>query len=222
VQLSELFFPCLAIRRCVRIHINNSTGIIEMANADWTPSILSKMKAYLAKGMSTAEIGAKIGMSKNAVVGKLNRLGWNAKSQNSPMPKAKSPKPKAQSPKPVGKIKKAVSRQLAEKTKKPAAPVKKVPAIKTPVKKASGKPDTKTLAAHQRIIQHSLEMANMRPDQCRWPIGDPDSAGFHFCGEKVFAGKPYCYEHCRQAYQFTQPPKKKEEEIKKEEVKSKK
>jgi len=61
---------------------------------------------------------------------------------------------------------------------------------------------------HQRIIQHSLEMANLKPNQCRWPIGDPDSENFHFCGEQVFVGKPYCYEHCKQAYQFT-PPKKK-------------
>ena len=68
---------------------------------------------------------------------------------------------------------------------------------------------TKNLAMHQRIIQHSLEMANLKPNQCRWPIGDPDSEGFHFCGAPVFVGKPYCYEHCKQAYQFT-PPKKKQ------------
>jgi len=55
---------------------------------------------------------------------------------------------------------------------------------------------------HQRIIQHSLELASLRPDQCRWPIGDPDSEKFHFCGATVFVGKPYCYEHCKQAYQF--------------------
>ena len=68
--------------------------------------------------------------------------------------------------------------------------------------------NAKSLAMHQRIVQHSLEMANLKPNQCRWPIGDPDSEHFHFCGETVFVGKPYCYEHCKQAYQFT-PPKKK-------------
>ena len=64
------------------------------------------------------------------------------------------------------------------------------------------------MALHELLIQHALQMANLKPNQCRWPIGDPDSENFHFCGEQVFAGKPYCYEHCRQAYQFT-PPKKK-------------
>ena len=72
----------------------------------------------------------------------------------------------------------------------------------------SAKVSAKDLAVHQRIVQHSLEMASLKPNQCRWPIGDPDSEHFHFCGESVFVGKPYCYEHCKQAYQFT-PPKKK-------------
>ena len=88
----------------------------------------------------------------------------------------------------------------------------KVTVTKTTPKVAEAKTDAKTtaknLAMHQRIIQHSLEMANLKPNQCRWPIGDPDSEHFHFCGETVFIGKPYCYEHCKQAYQFT-PPKKK-------------
>ena len=77
------------------------------------------------------------------------------------------------------------------------------PAIKTASKKTK-----KDLALHELLIQHALQMANLKPNQCRWPIGDPDSENFHFCGETVFTGKPYCYEHCRQAYQLT-PPKKK-------------
>ena len=83
---------------------------------------------------------------------------------------------------------------------------KPAPAEKTSGR--GGKSLNKNLAMHQRIIQHSLEMANLKPNQCRWPIGDPDSEDFHFCGDTVFVGKPYCYEHCKQAYQFT-PPKKK-------------
>ncbi|GHT58117.1 global cell cycle regulator GcrA-like protein [Bacteroidia bacterium] len=181
-----------------------------MANADWTPAILAKMKTYLAKGLSTAEIGAKIGMSKNAVVGKLNRLGWNAKSQSAtPKPAAKKPtvtKAPLKPAKPL--VKKPVKPEPKKVVAKPATKAVVEKAAK-PTAKASQKDKSINLASHQRIIQHSLEMANLRPDQCRWPIGDPDSAGFHFCGEKVFAGKPYCYEHCRQAYQFTQPPKKK-------------
>jgi GcrA cell cycle regulator len=35
---------------------------------------------------------------------------------------------------------------------------------------------------------------------CLWPIGDPSTADFHFCGAEAVAGKPYCDEHCARAY----------------------
>ena len=46
----------------------------------WDSGMLKKLKALVGKGLSTSEMGKKLGMSKNAVVGKLNRLGWNAKA----------------------------------------------------------------------------------------------------------------------------------------------
>jgi GcrA cell cycle regulator len=36
---------------------------------------------------------------------------------------------------------------------------------------------------------------------CRWPIGDPQDAGFHFCGKNKVAGLPYCEFHARRAFQ---------------------
>lgn len=205
----------------------------------WDNATLKKLKALTVKGLSTAEIGKRLGISKNAVVGKLNRLGWNPKAGGvaaampEPASKAKAdtktagrktaaaaPAKKASSkvaaPKAGTPAKKATTTVKKTATpKKAAAPAKK-PAAKDAEKTVASKPATKTskavnsktLAMHQRIIQHSLEMANLKPNQCRWPIGDPDSENFHFCGEPVFVGKPYCYEHCKQAYQFT-PPKKK-------------
>lgn len=198
----------------------------------WDNATLKKLKALTGKGLSTAEIGKRLGMSKNAVVGKLNRLGWNSKAGGAPAaekpapkkaaekntaPKktaAKTPAKKVATPKTAPAKKAAATPQkVAPAPKaKPQAPAKPAPAPKpAPAEKTSGrggKSLNKNLAMHQRIIQHSLEMANLKPNQCRWPIGDPDSEDFHFCGDTVFVGKPYCYEHCKQAYQFT-PPKKK-------------
>ena len=199
----------------------------------WDNATLKKLKALTGKGLSTSEIGKRLGMSKNAIVGKLNRLGWNAKASSAA---ATATAEKRETAKKVPDAKKAAVKKTAGASKKSettatvakkAATVKKevtkkaavakketaknVSAKKEPVKKATGKSsgaNAKTLAMHQRIVQHSLEMANLKPNQCRWPIGDPDSEHFHFCGETVFVGKPYCYEHCKQAYQFT-PPKKK-------------
>ena len=216
----------------------------------WDSNMLKKLKALVGKGLSTAEMGKKLGMSKNAVVGKLNRLGWNAKASEATDKKAaKTSKAKAAAKpvkpvakkaapakkdvakkapaKPVAKkaaVKKPVDKKVEKPTKKaatakPVAPAKapknEKPAKKVVVKevektviKTASKKTKKDLALHELLIQHALQMANLKPNQCRWPIGDPDSDNFHFCGEAVFAGKPYCYEHCRQAYQFT-PPKKK-------------
>lgn len=198
----------------------------------WDNATLKKLKALTGKGLSTSEIGKRLGMSKNAVVGKLNRLGWNLKAGGTAA--AASAKLDAAAKKPAKKtvaVKKTAAVKEPAKTKKAPAPkvavkkpaatsVKKTAPAKTttvPAKnektpaKSSAKGEkslNKNLAMHQRIIQHSLEMANLKPNQCRWPIGDPDSENFHFCGETVFVGKPYCYEHCKQAYQFN-PPKKK-------------
>ena len=186
---------------------------------------LKKLKALTGKGLSTAEIGKRLGMSKNAIVGKLNRLGWNSKAGGvdaKPTPATTKKAATAQTPakNAAAPAKKTVATKAPVKApaKKAATPVKatKATVAKAAPKKAEPAPkaskDTKggskNLAMHQRIIQHSLGMANLKSDQCRWPIGDPDSENFHFCGEQVFVGKPYCYEHCKCAYQF-QPVKKK-------------
>ncbi len=193
----------------------------------WDSGMLKKLKALVGKGLSTAEMGKKLGMSKNAVVGKLNRLGWNAKAAEpavktsgkktdkksdvtktkkaAPVPKAKTPEKK--------KVEIAVKKTAPVKAGKTVAKKTETVDVKTPkiqlkeVKTASKK-TKKDLALHELLVEHALQMANLKPNQCRWPIGDPDSDNFHFCGETVFSGKPYCYEHCRQAYQFTAPKKK--------------
>lgn len=193
----------------------------------WDSIALKKLKALTGKGLSTSEIGKRLGMSKNAIVGKLNRMGWNAKAGGAAV--AKDTETKAKTKKTTEKtvekktaVKTTKVKEVAKKTTTAKVSAKKATEVKKTEKKAaekvkvsapnattkSVKTDVKSLAMHQRIIQHSLEMANLKPNQCRWPIGDPDSEHFHFCGETVFVGKPYCYEHCKQAYQFT-PPKKK-------------
>ena len=173
----------------------------------WDNATLKKLKALTGKGLSTSEIGKRLGMSKNAIVGKLNRLGWNAKAGGATAGAEKKAEVKKPDDKPV--VAKKTTAKKSEPAKKTSV---KVTVTKTTPKVAEAKTDAKTtaknLAMHQRIIKNSLEIAKLKTNQCRWPIGDTNSEHFHFCGETVFIGKPYCYEHCKQAYQFT-PPKKK-------------
>lgn len=200
----------------------------------WDSGMLKKLKSLVGKGLSTAEMGKKLGLSKNAVVGKLNRLGWNSKASDVKETKStktknapKSAKATAKKSEPKAKkavAKKVVAKKVALKQKpatkvatpkkvakkadsKPAKTAKKEVVVEKTAIKTASKKTKKDLALHELLIQHALQMANLKPNQCRWPIGDPDSDNFHFCGETVFSGKPYCYEHCRQAYQFT-PAKK--------------
>lgn len=183
----------------------------------WDSATLKKLKALVGKGLSTSEIGKRLGISKNAVVGKLNRLGWNMKAggvngANAKKVADKKPSAAKSAAKPAAKKSEAPKKGAATPrgTVKSGSDVvaKKPTNAKTSKTGGTAKISSKSLAVHQRIIQHSLELANLKPNQCRWPIGDPDSEHFHFCGAPVFVGKPYCYEHCKQAYQFT-PPKKK-------------
>lgn len=192
----------------------------------WDSNMLKKLKSLVGKGLSTAEMGKKLGMSKNAVVGKLNRLGWNAKAAE---PEPKPAKPKKEKKSVIAKVAKAIVVKKEKAAKKEivktvapkkvadkksvkkqevAEPKAKVTKVVTKEVKPASKKTKKDLALHELLVQHALQMASLKPNQCRWPIGDPDSDDFHFCGETVFSGKPYCYEHCRQAYQFTAPKKK--------------
>jgi len=191
----------------------------------WDSNMLKKLKALVGKGLSTSEMGKKLGMSKNAVIGKLNRLGWNSKTAGE-IEKEKTPKNTNKKALPSKKdvtkkekitVKKTIKVITENKKSKQKTPVADTPVAKNKAKtvvaklpeiKTASKKSKKDLALHELLIQHALQMANLKPNQCRWPIGDPDSDNFHFCGETVFAGKPYCYEHCRQAYQFTAPKKK--------------
>ena len=161
--------------------------------------------------MSTSEIGKRLGISKNAVVGKLHRLGWTSRAGDAVADDKKSSDKKQNTTeskkKPVAKVTaKPVKQVKPSKKGEKSVDKPKVAPIQKP--KRSTIRGMKESTVHQRMVQHALEMANLKPNQCRWPIGDPDSDDFHFCGAPVFVGKPYCYEHCKQAYQFN-PPKKK-------------
>ncbi|MCL2629486.1 MAG: GcrA family cell cycle regulator [Alphaproteobacteria bacterium] len=184
----------------------------------WTDKQIAKMKALYAKGLSMSEIGAKLGMSKNQVVGKINRLGLNSPV---PLPAKKSAN------KPVVATKKvpvkAVVKPVAKAAVKVKVPVKKAPtkaeikAIKAAEaaraeKKKKDKAEAKKTSKRiqERNVNHALALAELSHDQCRWPIGSTSSDDFHFCGKKVFVGKPYCFEHCKMSYAMQAPaPKEK-------------
>ena len=54
-------------------------------------------------------------------------------------------------------------------------------------------------------IGEKTSLLDLSERVCRWPMGHPGEADFHFCGEKVNPGFPYCVQHCGRAYQAQLP-----------------
>jgi GcrA cell cycle regulator len=151
---------------------------------DWTAEAIERLKALWAEGHSTAEIGRRMGISKNAVVGKAHRL--NLPARPSPIRRDAQPRPAPvpRAPRPVAPARAAVPPPMLRAA--PAvAPVAPPPAPAAPVLRAFPAP-----AARPRLGSRT----------CCWPIGEPGTSAFRFCGAEPMAGKPYCAEHAALAY----------------------
>ncbi len=54
-------------------------------------------------------------------------------------------------------------------------------------------------------IADKTSLLDLNDRICRWPMGHPGEPDFHFCGQQVNPGFPYCVEHCGRAYQAQMP-----------------
>lgn len=149
----------------------------------WTPEKVKELKKLWKKGLTTVEIGRMIGISKNAVVGKAHRLGLE--SRPSPIKREEAP------------LAKKVVIVVASKKKTGSA-------VKT--KADNEKPDfgecqeIKDAPLSKEFAAKGVKLVDLKPDSCRWPLGDPKDPNFCFCGKTVVPGKVYCKEHCAVAY----------------------
>jgi GcrA cell cycle regulator len=134
---------------------------------DWTSEQITQLTQLWREGLSTAEIGKRLGISKNAVVGKAHRLHLD--SRPSPI-KRVGPRP-------------AIVRHTAHV--RPAVP-----------------PAAPAMAPQPAAPPRVVELSNQ---SCRWPIGHPGDADFHFCTQRAIQGKPYCVEHAAVAYVKAKP-----------------
>lgn len=150
----------------------------------WTDEMIAELKVLWDKGMTTGEIGKKLNVTKNSVVGKVHRLGLDGRPSPIKRKNEEVEKPVAE---PVKKI---------EHQKQPATPKieHKLEAVKIEPIKATPK---KELTPQKEGNVSLVELGN---HSCRWPIGDPKDEGFHFCGKKTKAGQTYCEEHSAVAY----------------------
>ena len=102
-----------------------------------------------------------------------------------PLPNREPPTPRVVSVGPGGFLRQGPGDQQAPIP--PAPPRRLVPAKPSPE------------------IADKTSLLDLNDRVCRWPMGHPGEPDFHFCGEKVNPGFPYCVEHCGRAYQAQLP-----------------
>jgi GcrA cell cycle regulator len=197
----------------------------------WTDERIEKLTKMWEGGATASQIADDLGgVSRNAVIGKAHRLGLKARP--SPVkPNEKEPEP-APVVKPV-KLAEPVAR-MAPRPAAPAAPrpAPATAATTTPAPTASSQPRIVSVgpggflrqgpgdqqppippAPPRRLVpaKPSAEIADktslldLNDRICRWPMGHPGEADFHFCGANVNPGFPYCVEHCGRAFQAQLP-----------------
>ena len=142
----------------------------------WTEKLILDLRRLWDAGHPTAEIGRRLGITKNAVVGKAHRL--DLPHRPSPIRRGEGPtQPRAPKPKVVP----------------PTRPLPAAPAQAVPVQVAPSLP---------RMPRPTPAMPSRRGNSqpCCWPLGEPGRPGFRFCDAPVDGGKPYCAEHRALAY----------------------
>jgi GcrA cell cycle regulator len=148
---------------------------------EWTEETIAKLRILWAEGLSTAEIGRRMGISKNAVVGKAHRLNLTAR----PSPIRRDGGERAE--------RKRLPRRVHGPTL-PALQAALAPMPQEPPRAAERERPVPVLRAVY------LPRHGARSTPCCWPIGEPGTKTFRFCDVGAIPGKPYCDEHAALAY----------------------
>ena len=157
---------------------------------EWNEEAIERLRTLWAEGHSTAEIGRRMVVSKNAVVGKAHRLGLVAR----PSPIRREMAPSVERPR---SPRRAVGPTLPPLPGAQAAPVVAGPEPALPLRRL---PERRAVAAMSAAPVRAAPARSLRSSACCWPIGEPGSPSFRFCDGEALAGKPYCAEHAQLAY----------------------
>ena len=89
--------------------------------------------------------------------------------------------------------------------KKPSTQFKKFQRTQTFFRLENKSVDNPILNIIEKRSKHGVDMRDLDSETCRWPLGDPREAGFHFCGCMVTDGSIYCSAHHSRAYTPAKP-----------------
>jgi GcrA cell cycle regulator len=144
----------------------------------WTEDRVEVLTKLWAEGLSASQIAKQLGGVTRNAVGKVHRLGLSGRAKPSRPSAPRTSKPSAPRTRTVAKV--TVPRQAPRVIPKaPIAPIEAKPL-------ANGEYAT---------------ILTIREHMCKWPIGDPSTSEFRFCGRKTDPSVPYCDAHSAVAYQ---------------------
>ena len=187
----------------------------------WTDERVEILKKMWGEGQSASQIAKELGgVTRNAVIGKVHRLGLSNRTSSAgaktAAPKADT-KPKAPAkPKPAPK--KAAAKPAEEEVQEPRTesasppPQPKVSAARRaiipagqplPPQPSANEISPEALAKVNEVEKTARKIGLMELTEktCKWPVGDPATDQFWFCGLPVQQGKPYCEAHVGVAFQ---------------------
>jgi GcrA cell cycle regulator len=154
--------------------------------ATWTSERIELLKRYLQSGLSCGQIAREIGVTRNAVIGKRNRLGLSRPKdvigrQLEQRPAARLARPKT------------------PRTWRPRRPRLNIFAQHERLMAvfSSPQPPAEDIPIYSGRGCTLLELSQ---GKCRWPISSPGADDFCFCGNEPVKGLPYCVGHARIAY----------------------
>lgn len=171
----------------------------------WTEERVELLRKLWNDGLSASQVAAELGsgVTRNAVIGKIHRLGLaeRAKAPSAPRPRAAKPprqpsQTRSHGPSGMGGVMGNVALAFAPRMHM-AAPAPR-------------------LAEEEVVVPISerVTLMELREAMCRWPLGDPTTAEFRFCGAKSPVGAgPYCGYHARVAYQPAQDRRRGREQM---------
>src|SRR5258708_29725953 len=141
--------------------------------ATWTTERIALLKNRIDAGLSCAQIAPEIGVTRNAVIGKVNRLGLSRFKGATAGP-----------PERMGTARMARPRiATQQRTMRALRATSQLALVEAPCDSAN-----------------RCSLFELQQWHCRWPINDPGAADFAFCGNKPVDGLPYCAAHSRLAY----------------------
>lgn len=182
-----------------------------MAEQNWGDQEVEKLKALIAEGLTSGQIHKRMpSRSRCAVIGKAHRMGLTIGTSASTRAAIRRGAEAAA-------IKRRVARTAKTAAKKPPAPAAKSAALfkghsNGPVVIKGPELPPCPFAPVEEVVIPLAErktIQTLEANDCRWPIGDPHLADFHFCGRTKVPGLPYCEGHARRAYA---PPQAKRRE----------